>query len=65
MARGDDDPSSDVDLLVDGPPGTSALALFGLAIDPEELLDKHVDVGGEGFRCPSIRERVSSEAAPL
>lgn len=38
MARGDHDAHSDVDLLVDAPPGTSALALCGLSIDAEELL---------------------------
>lgn len=65
MARGDDDPNSDVDLLVDAPPGTSALALCGLAIDAEKLLDKSVDVVTEGFLYPSMRERVFNEAVPL
>ena len=65
MARGDDDPNSDVDLLVDAPPGTSALALCGLAIDAERLLDKPVDVVTEGFLHPSMRERVFNESVPL
>ena len=65
MARGDDDPDSDVDLLVDAPPGTSALALCGLAVDAEELLQKSVDVVTEGFLYPSMRERVFKEAVPL
>ena len=65
MARGDNDAGSDVDLLVDAPPGTSALALCGLAIDAEELLDKSVDVVTEGFLYPSMRERVFKEAVPL
>ena len=65
MARGDDDPDSDMDLLVDAPPGTSALALCGLAVDAEELLQKSVDVVTEGFLYPSMRERVFKEAVPL
>ena len=65
MARGDADPDSDVDLLVDAPPGTSALALCGLAVDAEELLHKSVDVVTEGFLYPSMRERVFKEAVPL
>ena len=65
MARGEDDANSDVDLLVDAPPGTSALALCGLAIDAEELLGKSVDVVTEGFVYPSMRERVFDEAIRL
>ena len=52
MARGDHDAHSDVDLLVDAPPGTSALALCGLSIDAEALLHRAVDVVTEGFRYP-------------
>ena len=32
---------------------------------PKSCLTSTWTSGGEGFRCPSIRERVSSEAAPL
>ena len=65
MARGDDNPDSDVDLLVDAPPGTPALALCRLAVDAEELLHKSVDVVTEGFLYPPMRERVFKEAVPL
>ncbi|MCY4566184.1 MAG: nucleotidyltransferase family protein [Gammaproteobacteria bacterium] len=65
MARGDDRSDSDVDLLVDAPPGTSALALCGLSIDAEALLQKPVDVVTEGFLYPPMRERVIDEAVPL
>ena len=65
MAPGDDDPTSDLDLLVGAPPGTSALALWELAVDAEELRHKYVDVVTEGFLCPSMRERIFSEAVAL
>ena len=65
MARGDHHAHSDVDLLVDAPPGTSALALCGLSIDAEQLLNKPVDVVTEGFLYPSMRERTVREAVPL
>ena len=65
MVRGDDGADSDVDLLVDAPPGTSALALCGLSLDAEELLQRPVDVVTEGFLYPSMRARVVDEAVPL
>lgn len=65
MVRGDYHERSDVDLLVDAPPGTSALALCGLSIDAEQLLARPVDVVTEGFLYPSIREWVIREAIPL
>ena len=65
MARGDHHERSDVDLLVDAPPGTSALALCGLSVDAEELLNRPVDVVTEGFLYPPIRERAVREAVTL
>ena len=65
IVRGDHDAHSDVDLLVDAPPGTSALALCGLSIDAEALLHRPVDVVTEGFLHPSIRERAIREAVTL
>lgn len=65
MARGDDGEDSDVDLLVDAPPGTSALALCGLEIDAESLLRKPVDVVTKGDLHPRMHERVFREALPL
>ena len=44
MARATTVQQSVVDLLVDAPPGTSALALCGLSIDAGQILDKPVDV---------------------
>lgn len=65
MARGDHHARSDVDLLVDAPPGTSALALCGLSIDAERLLDRPVDVVTERCLYAPMRERAVREAVPL
>ncbi len=65
MARGDHHARSDVDLLVDAPPGTSALALCGLSIDAEQLLDRPVDVVTEGCLYAPMRARAVRDAVPL
>ena len=65
MVRGDYHDGSDVDLLVDPPPGTSALALCGLSIDAEPLLKRPVDVVTSGCMHPLMRERVIREAITL
>lgn len=48
VARGDDVPGSDLDLLVTVPPGKGLLALIGFAHAVENLLGVHVDVVSEG-----------------
>lgn len=65
MVRGDYHKGSDVDLLVDAPPRTSALALCGLSIDAEPLLARPVDAVTEGCLSHSIRECVIREAMRL
>ena len=54
-----------MDLLVDAPPGTSALALCGLSIDAEQLLHRPVDVVTERCLYAPMRERAVREAVPL
>lgn len=44
IARGEDTPDSDVDLLVSFQPGASLLDQAGLIADLEDLLGRHVDV---------------------
>lgn len=56
---------SDVDLLVDAPPGTSALALCGLSIDAGRLLDRPVDVVTERCLYAPMLEQAVREAMPL
>ncbi|MGQ0636388.1 MAG: nucleotidyltransferase family protein [Planctomycetaceae bacterium] len=65
VARGEDDQSSDIDLLVDLEPGRSLLDLGGLVMDLRELLGCSVDVVTEAGLRPRLRERVIKEALPL
>ncbi len=65
MARGDATETSDVDLLVTAPEGTSGLALGGLLMDVSQLLDRKVDVVTERSIRPAMRERILREAVPL
>ncbi|MGH8962984.1 MAG: nucleotidyltransferase family protein [Jatrophihabitantaceae bacterium] len=65
IARGEEGPSSDVDLLVDFPPGTSLLTVIGLEQALRELLGVPVDVGPADALRDDMRERVLSEARAL
>jgi hypothetical protein len=63
VARGEDTPESDVDLLVDLDPGVSLFALGALELELEELLGREVDV----VIARALRESVAAtvEAIPL
>ena len=65
MVRGDTDDASDVDLLVSLPPDKTGLALGGLLMDVQDLLQRRVDVVTEGGLHPALRDRVLREAQPL
>jgi predicted nucleotidyltransferase len=65
MARGDADESSDVDLLVDVPTGTSAFVLGEMLMDAQDLLGRRVDIVTRSALHPAMRERVLGEARPL
>ena len=65
VLRGEDDPDSDVDLLVDAPGPTSAWFPAGLILDLEALLRRKVDVITERGLSPFIRDRVLREAQPV
>ncbi len=65
MARGDANDDSDVDLLVSLPSGQSGLALGGLLMDVQDLLQRRVDVVTEQGLRPELKERVLDEAEPL
>jgi predicted nucleotidyltransferase len=65
VARGEDQPDSDIDLLVDFPDGTSLLTVIGLEQDLRELLGVPVDVGPADALRADMRERVLTEARPL
>ena len=65
VARGEAQPDSDVDLLVEMEEGRSLLDLVALGQDLEELLGRKVEVvEPEGLHW-FIRDRVLQEAVPL
>ena len=65
VARGVDHEGSDLDLLVDLPPGTSLLGIVGLQFDIEDVLGVKVDLCTEPELDPDLRERILAEARPL
>ena len=65
MARGDAGDASDVDLLVSLPPDRTGLALGGLLMDLQDLLQRRVEVVTERGLHPALRDRVLREAQRL
>ena len=65
MARGDASETSDVDLLVSLPPDRTGLALGGLLMDVQDLLQRKVDVVTDRGLHPALRDRILKEAQPL
>ena len=65
VARGEDGPDSDIDLLVDVEPGRSLLDVVGLWQDLEALLGRRVDLLTGGGLHPYLRDRILREAGPL
>lgn len=65
VARGDDTPMSDVDLLVDIEEGRSLLELGALLMDLQDLLGCKIDILTEKGLKNRVRERVLKDAIPL
>lgn len=65
VARGEDDPESDIDFLVEMEQGRSLLDLGGCQVEMEELLGRSVDVMTPACLRPRVRERAEREAIPL
>jgi hypothetical protein len=65
VARGEDTPRSDVDLLVDLDDGVGLVAVAALERELTELLGSRVDVVPADTLKPSIRDEVLAEAIPL
>lgn len=65
VARGEDGPDSDLDLLVDRTPGTGLMTLAALDNRAEALLGVPVDIHTPESLKDHIRERVMKEAKPL
>jgi predicted nucleotidyltransferase len=65
VARGEEGPSSDLDLLVEMNPESSLLDLVSLWQDLEDLLGHKVDVITEGGVSPYLRDQIYAEDVPL
>lgn len=65
VARGDDQPGSDVDLLVDFTEEASLLDEIGLRLALADLLQVEVDVVAADALRGAVRERVLREAVPV
>ena len=65
VARGDDGPSSDIDLLVDFDVERGLVPLVELADSLEHLLDERVDIAPVALLKPAVAKKALSEAVPL
>jgi hypothetical protein len=65
VARGEDGPASDIDLLVEFEPGRGLLSHAALIRELEQLLGCKVDVVSRNGLKSRIRSRVLEEAVPL
>lgn len=65
VVRGDDTEGSDLDLLVDAPPGATLFDLGGLQDELEAVLGTRVDIRTPGDLPERIRAQVLREARPL
>lgn len=65
VLKGEDREGSDLDLLVELPPGTSLVRVVGLQLDIEDALGIKVDLCTERELHPALKERILAEARPL
>lgn len=65
VARGESQPASDVDFLVDMESDRSLLDLAGLKVELEELLQRKVDVITETSLYWLLRRKILKEAKPF
>jgi predicted nucleotidyltransferase/DNA-binding XRE family transcriptional regulator len=65
VARGEDGPESDVDLVVDFAPGTGLVGWATLERELSQVLGTPVDVAPSDSLRPELRDAVEAEAIPL
>jgi predicted nucleotidyltransferase len=65
VARGESDKDSDVDILVDLPPGKSLFDLVDLQEQIEKALGKNVDLGTYGSIKPMLKDRILNEQVQI
>lgn len=64
-ARGEDTETSDLDVLVEAPQGTSLYDLAQIEIELEAILGCKVEVVTKDFLAPDIAERAEAELVPI
>ncbi len=65
VARGDDGPDSDIDLLIDVTPDVGLFALGRMRSEAERILGSSVDIVPANSLKPDLVERVLAESIPL
>lgn len=65
VARGEETPTSDVDVLVEFADDRSLYDLVGLQQELERLIGRRADVLTEQSISPYLRDRILAEARPL
>jgi predicted nucleotidyltransferase len=65
VVRGEDEPSSDIDLLVDLAPDADLLDVAGLTVELERLLGRHVDLVPARMLKPRVASSALAEALAL
>jgi predicted nucleotidyltransferase len=65
VARGDEGPRSDIDLLIELAPGTRPFEILAVGAELEEALGVKVDVGTPSSLRQRLRSEVLAEAVPL
>ena len=65
VARGEDEPASDIDFLVEFSPEASLLDLVALKQEIEEILGRKADIVTPEGVSPFLREKILGEARPL
>ncbi|MBR0554703.1 nucleotidyltransferase family protein [Ciceribacter sp. L1K23] len=65
VARGEDGPDSDLDILVDALPGMTLFDLGGLQAEMEGLLPCRVDIVTAGGLKARMRDRILAEARAI
>lgn len=65
VARGDEQPNSDIDFLVEMAPDARPFEILAIGADLEAALGVKVDVGTAGSLRPHLRREVLAEAVPL
>jgi predicted nucleotidyltransferase/DNA-binding XRE family transcriptional regulator len=65
VARGQEGPDSDVDLLIEVPPGLGLLGIGRLREQFEDIVGASVDLVPSGDLKPEVRERVAADLVEL